>query len=72
MKPSPMDEYRALMEEIESPSTVHESILSEIERARREERRKGRAPHARRAGAPGDAAASARDGATAAVVRRLR
>ena len=67
-----MDEYRALMEEIESPSTVHESILSEIERARREERRKGRAPHARRAGAPGDAAASARDGATGAVVRRLR
>ena len=72
MKPSPMDEYRALMEEIESPSTVHESILSEIEHTRREERRKGRAPHARRAGVRGDAAEEARDGATAAVVRRCR
>ena len=72
MKPSPMDEYRALMEEIESPSTVHESILSEIEHTRREERRKGRAPHARRAGVRGDTAEEARDGATAAVVRRCR
>ena len=72
MKPSPMDEYRALMEEIESPSTVHESILSEIEHTRREERRKGRAPHAHRAGVRGDTAEEARDGATAAVVRRCR
>lgn len=53
-----MDEYRALMEEVESPSAVHESILAEVERVRREERRKGRAPHARRAGTSGGAAAT--------------
>lgn len=51
-----MDEYRALMGEIESPNSVHESILSEVERVRREERRKGRVPHARGAGAGGGAA----------------
>ncbi len=42
-----MDEYRALMEEVKSPNSVHEDILSEIERARRAERRT-RVPHARR------------------------
>lgn len=51
-----MDEYRALMEEVESPDTVHEGILAEVERVRREERRKARAPHARRAAARGNAA----------------
>lgn len=42
-----MDEYRALMEEVKSPNSVHEDILSEIGRARRAERRT-RVPHARR------------------------
>lgn len=48
MKNSLTDEYRALMEEVKNPSAVHEGILSEIARVRREERRKAASPHTRR------------------------
>lgn len=50
MSNSPMDEYRALMDQVGSPDEVHEGILSEIGRVRRAERCKGRAPRARRVG----------------------
>lgn len=36
------------MEEVKNPSAVHEGILSEIARVRREERRKAASPHTRR------------------------
>ncbi len=50
MKNSPIDEYRALMENVKSPRSVHEGILAEVERTRRDERCKA-TPRVRRVGA---------------------